>query len=364
MRIVVILAVVWASVAIAIVLYVVSARRRPSRKIVLQGKNESRHDEAQQAVECEPSIQSPAPETVQLVPALSSVRPESKLTVVAEIPPSFGGGPEPAAETGLSGLIEQNILQTPEAEPKVTETEKPREAKPHFGVLPPQPAIEAQAESHRKGTEDPFTAAKNDSADAIELINDHVEQAVPENEGTPPPKPRTVSPEKRGGRSRAEAQATEADQTRRGRPRTPKPEIVCWKKEREWVLAVEIPEELRKVSVIQNGVRLTEDELEKGCWRLAELCGELMVSTLENEYETQFKIELSDENYLVFKLSGVHQNQGRHVKRPACGSYLAVVPADWQRDEELAGPAPATPENVSLGAYRAHFFYLRASQQR
>ena len=42
----------------------------------------------------------------------------------------------------------------------------------------------------------------------------------------------------------------------------------------------------------------------------------------------------------------------------SAGSYLAIVPAAWERDEEKAGTAPAMPEPVYLEGCRAHFFDL------
>ena len=46
-----------------------------------------------------------------------------------------------------------------------------------------------------------------------------------------------VSPANRGGRSREVAVKNQAESKGKRRPRTPKPEIVCWKRERECCLA-------------------------------------------------------------------------------------------------------------------------------
>ena len=59
---------------------------------------------------------------------------------------------------------------------------------------------------------------------------------------------------------------TESDEKqplRETRPRQPKPDIVCWQRERRWVLAVEVPEELAgnaELAVYQNGSPLIQDE--------------------------------------------------------------------------------------------------------
>jgi len=146
------------------------------------------------------------------------------------------------------------------------------------------------------------------------------------------------------------------------RPRPPKPEVVCWKREREWVLAVEMPGNMSEkphVALFQNGNPLNLDESETGCWRLAQLKGEVTICASENENSMSPEITLGADDYMVFKLSGGGGlNQGRRVKQATCGSCLAVVPATWERDEKEAGPAPAAPEPVCLEGYRAHFFDL------
>ncbi len=169
---------------------------------------------------------------------------------------------------------------------------------------------------------------------------------------------RRISPEKRGGRSRMGEQEQHKDRTYERRKRSPKPEVVCWKRKQEWILGIEIPEELRDAAemyILQNNVRLSEDDLQEGCWRLISLMGQIDIHMSDGERR---EIDLNKSNYLMFKLSGSNLDQGRHVKRPCAGSYLVIVPENWERDEELAGIAPATPEAVCLDGYRAHFFDL------
>lgn len=80
---------------------------------------------------------------------------------------------------------------------------------------------------------------------------------------------RGVSPGNRGGRPRTAAPEGEGGKAGGSRWRFQKPEVVCWNKSREWILAVELPNELEEaegVSVSHNGMVLSEDELERGCW--------------------------------------------------------------------------------------------------
>ncbi len=164
-------------------------------------------------------------------------------------------------------------------------------------------------------------------------------------------------PKERGGRPRGH----EEGPTQETKPRGPKPDIICWKRERQWIPAVEVPEELFEspnLAVLQNGLPLTQDESRESCWRLKEAYGQVVVQWNEDEVAREIKVVLGEESYLLFKLSGQDQNQGRRVKSPSSGSYLVMVPDNWERDNTLSGPPPVAPEYVSLGPYRAHFFVL------
>jgi hypothetical protein len=54
--------------------------------------------------------------------------------------------------------------------------------------------------------------------------------------------------------------------------------MVCRKREREWIVAVEIPEEFHADTVMQNEVHLSEVS-EKGYWPLVSLQGNVTQST-------------------------------------------------------------------------------------
>jgi len=163
---------------------------------------------------------------------------------------------------------------------------------------------------------------------------------------------RRRSPDKRGGRPRGRM---EAAQGKAQRP--PRPEIVCWKRARQWVLGLELPEEMRKernLVVLQDGMRLEEGESEAGFWRLAQASGEVAVQW--DGGETQ--IELGGHGYIVFRPAGKDHNEARRVRSPSSGQYIVVAPESWHRDEALSGKPPVAPEPVSIRGYRVHFFDL------
>jgi len=162
---------------------------------------------------------------------------------------------------------------------------------------------------------------------------------------------------------------TEGDEkqpVREIKPRRPKPEIVCWQRERRWILAVEVPEDLweePELAVHQNASPLAQDERE-GHWRLDQVYGQVTVHW-EEETPQETKIALGEEHYLLFKLSGQDQKRGRRIRSSSSGSYLVVVPENWARDEELSGSPRASPEPVSVKGYQGHFFDLeRGSDKR
>lgn len=167
-------------------------------------------------------------------------------------------------------------------------------------------------------------------------------------------------PEKRGGRPRGPAPGGKKGPTPETKSLRLKPEIVCWKRERQWIPVVEVPEELlenQNLVVIQDEAALIPDDSE-GCWRLCKTSGEVIVQWSEAEGPREMRIPLGEDEYLLFKLSGPDLSQGRKVNSPSSGSYLVIAPDDWERDESLSGPPPVMPESVTLDGYRAHFFEL------
>lgn len=165
----------------------------------------------------------------------------------------------------------------------------------------------------------------------------------------------------RGGQPRVDSKSIETGQTREGKGglHTPRPEIVCWKRDWEWVLGVEVSDELaagREVSISQSGTPLVEDTLERGCWPLRAINGDVIVRFGGGTGEPLPKITLGENNYLIFRLSS--DDKGCRVKQASSGSYLVVISEDWQRNNNVAGTASVEPEPVCLKGYLAHFFDL------
>lgn len=244
-----------------------------------------------------------------------STVPEAQKTIPAETQPTI------TMEIETSGAGEAQATAIEEAQATVAEEREPRET----GRFPQQETAKVQPEGaleEKKGQREPI---------------------------------------KRGGKPRGPTKGLEKERAQRIQPRRLNPEIVCRKRERQWVLAVEVPEELLGkpgLEVLQNGSPLPRDDSEETCWRLEQVAGEVIVRWNEAEVAQKITVGLGQEGYLVFKLSGQDLSQGRRVKSPSSGSYLVVAPNDWPRDEALSGRPQVNPEPTSLTGYQAHFFEL------
>jgi ribosomal protein S9 len=167
------------------------------------------------------------------------------------------------------------------------------------------------------------------------------------------------TPGERGGRPRATTAEPEKQTTQGFKPRHLKPEIVCWKKDRQWVVGVEVPEEFLNypdLAVLQNETPTVQDKMRETCWQLEQAFGNITVRWGEDEDTRETEIAYGQEGYLLFKLSGRNQNEGRRVISPSLGWHLVITPEDWIRDEALSGSPSVAPELVALDGYRAHFF--------
>jgi len=162
-------------------------------------------------------------------------------------------------------------------------------------------------------------------------------------------------PLKRGGRPRYPLKRHEIEQTPRTKPRSLKPEIVCWNEGWRWIVGIEVPEQVETLSVAQNGELLEQDNTDESLYRLNHAEGTVTVTWSEGE--KRILLAEPERNYLILKMRNNWKGLGRLVRRPTTGYYLAIVPQEWKRDKEVSGTAPVTPESVQLDGYEAHFFY-------
>jgi len=232
-----------------------------------------------------------------------------------------------------------------------------------YPLAPLAPSTKAQQPFERGG------AVGHESQEkAVEASGDVEESAMPscgtsmgtQRQATEERKRKAASPEDRGGRPRSPPSKERGEDTERKASRSSRPEIICWKRAREWLVGVEVPDDISQadVSVLQADDSLSEDGSRAGCWPLAKLNAAVTVQIVDRIVNQTIDIPLGDADWLLFKLSGSQLELGRKVKQVSSGSYLAIVPKTWRRDEERAGNAPTTAEPVFLDGYLAHFFEL------
>jgi len=231
--------------------------------------------------------------------------------------------------------------------------------------------IDESSQHDEKGKPSIVEQVKNDTGDTYgkleesneveEVLQIETIESISKEEVHPEPDvtDRYIAPEKRGGRPRTSSEEQEKQSPQESHCRTPKPEIVCWNRERQWIVGIEIPAELLDFSdfeILQNRVSLEQDESREACWQLKSVCGNIVVRCSKEEEIHEIEIVHGQEGYLLFKLSGQNQNEGRRLKSPLLGWHLVLTPKNWYRDETLSGPPPAAPESVAFDNYQAHFF--------
>jgi small subunit ribosomal protein S9 len=194
------------------------------------------------------------------------------------------------------------------------------------------------------------------NGDVVEARSKALEKAEEARQKT-----KRIDPVKRGGRPRGSALSDLKQDPRERGSRPPKPEVVCWKTGTQWILGLEVPEELledSELSVLQNGSYLHRDDWDERRWHLGDVTGTVVVQPTEGDFPGEIQVRLGEVDYLVFKLGGRTLSEGRRIMTPSSGWYLAIVPEDWQRDATSGSP-PVTPEYVSINRYRAHYFLLQ-----
>lgn len=162
-------------------------------------------------------------------------------------------------------------------------------------------------------------------------------------------------PLKRGGRPRGSIKRSQKEQEPGTKPRSLKPETICWNEGWNWVIGIEVPEELETLCVAQNGELLEQDNTDEPRYRLKHAEGTVKITWTGGEKD--IPLVGAGRNYLIFKMRKDWKGLGRLVRRPTTGYYLAIVPQEWKRDEEVSDSARINPENVQLDGYKAHFFY-------
>jgi hypothetical protein len=118
-------------------------------------------------------------------------------------------------------------------------------------------------------------------------------------------------------------------------------------------LTTRTPILLESFALQQNDRDLSRDDTFETRWRLESLSESVVIH--ESDGDNTVTIKPTDDKYLLFKLGGQNEDEGRRVLQPSHGSYIVVVPEDWKWDESVSGPPPVASEQCVLDGYRVHF---------
>src|SRR5205823_4247857 len=111
-----------------------------------------------------------------------------------------------------------------------------------------------------------------------------------------------LEPVKRGGRPRV----TSVGASDNKRSRSSRPDLVCWKREREWVLGLEVSSDSPNsviLEVAQDGFPLAQDQQRDGCWLLENVAAKVSVEREDEQGPEEFSVAADSTGILLFKLS-------------------------------------------------------------
>lgn len=166
----------------------------------------------------------------------------------------------------------------------------------------------------------------------------------------------------RGGRPRNLTEFRNNSPQQQTVPRASKPEIVCWKRLRQWFVGVEAPEEILEsadeIEIYQNGVPLPANDDFENRRILNSISGHVLMRWRKGDLFREISATFGPEGYLIFRLSGQNFNQGRLVKSVSSGLYLVIALDTWERDESASGYPRIAPEPAALNGYMAHYFEI------
>jgi len=244
-------------------------------------------------------------------------------------------------------------LKKAEEERKRVEGEKLRRAQEEEQLLKTEKEAQGRAEKEElkrlKAEGQQRKKKQRKAEEERKCVKEEAQKKTKEVHGREP-----LPPVKRGGRPRSSTKQQEMEKTLGTKPFSLKPEIVCWNEGWRWIVGIEIPEELETLSVAQNKELLVQDTIDESLYRLRHAVGGVKVTWTGGQKD--IPLLGAGRNYFIFKMRKDWKGLGRLVRHPTIGYYLAIVPREWKRDEEVSGYASVNPESVQVDGYKAHFF--------
>ena len=163
-------------------------------------------------------------------------------------------------------------------------------------------------------------------------------------------------PERHSRGSAAWTPMHRADCTRRAssKPGLRRPRLVCIEDQGRWTLAVEMRGSQRVQMVTQ-----AEDSLLRvgdRAFALTSLCEGIHVHSGTEVLE--FPLCAEGKEAFLFRSARDWSSKGVICQRVTSGSYIAVVPSSWERDEERCGSPSIAATATNVPGYSAHSFNI------
>lgn len=253
-------------------------------------------------------------------------------------------------EITTKGKIQNKIIDKVKADFNKRKSEKEKKSTP-------------LAERDRK-PEDSLKKITSENITRGEILEQEAEEPELTKEQASQKEKMKRSPENRGGRPRG-SKITSIEKENDLKPPSSKADLICWNKGWEWLIGIELQENIEPVMVTQQDNALERKDLEEPIYILNSLQFPIDVLQQQNQdNQTTIQITKNETKPLVFKMRKNWKGNGRLVSRPSIGHYLVIVPDNWKRCEELSGPEPIRPGYMQIKGYKAHYFELSSKDNK
>lgn len=148
-----------------------------------------------------------------------------------------------------------------------------------------------------------------------------------------------------------------------------KPRLVCWRKETQWYVGVQLPEEVScdiQLSVIQDGQELEPFPGLEECWALVNLEGRVEVTSSNGTSAVLALEELRQRGEPCFVFRGWDDRVAPLpvMKNLSTKKFVTIVPDTWRYEEHSVEGSAYGPEPVAISGYAAYLFDLSTEDKK
>ena len=177
------------------------------------------------------------------------------------------------------------------------------------------------------------------------------------------PKRRPRAPIDKGGRPRTPNQPKPTERKSRTPHSTgtgPRAHLCVWQQGMAWQLGVQIESEpKRDLRVQQDGHELERDDFDLDRWLVRD--GQGYIEILDGQECVRRIDNLARPGHLVFRLRGTNLDRGVLTKHPSAGSFLLLIPSDWDPLESDHRDLIGEYEEVTPSTFHAYYIDIDPS---